>query len=260
MTQMRRWIGSAVLLVLATSASAQQPQRTRGDTMVFKETTRTNGEMQGMQVTGEIGYTLFMVHLGGDSAEVWYDSLTFTTSRGTPPGLDMSSFARKKVIAHFRPDGRVTGLEPPGSTGGARGAMTPGFSGVSFALPLPKQPLARGLTWTDTATTRIDTLGVSMAISQVSNYEVVGDSTWEGLPVMVVGLRATIRAQGGGGDMGLETSSEGESTGRLYYSRALGFVVKRTSEAQVKSNMSAAGMSMQMTNRTETDLHLARRR
>jgi hypothetical protein len=254
------FLALSLLLLCATQVSAQQPQRTRGDTLVFKETTRTNGEMQGMQVTGEIGYALFMVHLGGDSAEVWYDSLTFTTNRGTPPGLDVSSFARKKTIAHFRPDGRVTGLEPPGSTGGARAAMTPGFSGVSFALPLPTQPLARGITWTDTTTTKIDTLGVTMTISQVSNYEAVGDSTWEGLPVVVIGLRATIRAQGGGGDMGLETSSEGESTGRLYYSRSLGFVVKRTSQAQVKSNMSAAGMSMQMNNRSETDLYLARRR
>src|SRR5688572_20764970 len=186
MTHTKRWIGSALLALLATGTSAQQPQRIRGDTMVFKETTRTSGEMQGTQITGDFAYSLYMVHLGGDSAEVWYDSLTFNTSAGVPPGLDLASYTRKKTIAHFRPDGRVTGLEPPGSPRGARAAMTPGFSGVAFALPLPAQPLARGLTWTDTTTTKIDTLGVSMTISQIANYEVAGDSTWEGLPVVVV--------------------------------------------------------------------------
>ena len=92
------------------------------------------------------------------------------------------------------------------------------------------------------------------------------------LPAMAVGLamgeparhrepavaRGAIQAEGSGGAVNMQTSSEGEATGRLYYSPALGVVVKRTSHAQIKTNMSAVGMSMQMSNRAEQEMALIR--
>jgi hypothetical protein len=258
---MRYLPAATAILVVATNAAAQQPQRAAGDTLVFQEVIRTSGEMQGTQVSGEVKYLLYLTRFVGDSAEAWFDSASFVSSTPMPAPLDVSTLNRQKMIVHFLPDGRVTGFNPLGGGGGASRMATPSFNNAaSFVLPMPRGGLRRGVTWTDTATMKVDTLGFSMTMTNVTNYEAVGDSTYDGQPVVIVAARGTIKAEGGGGDMNLQTRSEGELTGRLFYSPALGFVVRRVAEAQMKSSMNAAGMSLQMSNRMDQDLKLVRRK
>src|SRR5688572_16813128 len=242
---MRYLLAATTIMLMGSAASAQQPRRAAGDTIVFQEVIRTSGEMQGMQVSGDIKYSLYLTRFIGDSAEAWFDSVSFVSNTPMPAPFDVATLNRQKMIVHFLPDGRVTGFNALGGGGGASRMATPSFNNAaSFVLPMPREGLRRGVTWTDTATTKVDTLGFSMTMTQVTNYEAVGDSTYDGQPVVVVAARGTIKAEGGGGDMNLQTKSDGELTGRVFYSPALGFVVGRVAEAQIRSSMNAAGMSL----------------
>ncbi|MGH7461432.1 MAG: hypothetical protein ACREMA_10430 [Longimicrobiales bacterium] len=253
-----RWLLAFALILLPATPLAAQLGVNRGDTLRFVQVAKTTGEMQTpmgpqqMSVNMRTRYSL--TALGGDSAATWVDSLVIDPPMPTL-GAPMDALRGRRMILHFLPDGRVrfgdgqgAGLAVPGLA-----QMTPSMWG--FVLP-KRGDLRRGAMWVDTMAMRIDTMGTSMSFTNITRFEVVGDSTFEGMPVTVLSTisNSNVTATGTIGVTG-----KGEGSGRAYYSRALGIIVHLTGFLQMNQDMQIETMTMQVRNRVDTTLSLVRR-
>ncbi|MGH7468557.1 MAG: hypothetical protein ACRENP_11405 [Longimicrobiales bacterium] len=248
------------LLALTAGRAAGQAAPGRGDTLRFSQITKGSGEIQmptgSQQMTSEMRMHTVLAFLSADSAVTWMDSVNVTTEPPSPMSTAMSQFTGRRVPMQFLPDGSVKfadrGLEGLGVTFSSSGQW-------GFAISL-RQDLRPGATWTDTAKIKSGTQGVSMEMTIITRYRVVGDSVYESMPVTVLATATSVISEtaGSAGAASLQATTRGEGTGRSYYSRPLRLVVLSTASLETESVTQVGDNSITARNRAQTTLRLLR--
>ncbi|HEX6694920.1 MAG TPA: hypothetical protein VF035_09515 [Longimicrobiales bacterium] len=243
----------------ASAASAQAHQRVAGDTLRFLQTSKMSQTMES-DVTGTVTQSLttdarvVAVFGRGDTITSWMDSARSSTS--SPMGdfePDMSFALNKKQVATLSSTGVVAIINKAD-------ILPPELAGMSDAMPetiyglemdMPKEPLRKGLVWTDTVTEKSKP-GSQNAVdnTSITRYEVVADSTIAGRPVLVVQSDGTA-------DIAMTMTTEGTGTvtgkmagtvkGRMYYSTQLGILLRRSVSTTMKGTQELRDMGVTMT-------------
>jgi hypothetical protein len=254
-------VSIALLLLACTAASAAaQSAPGRGDTLRFLQTVKGTGEMQmptgSQQMTSNMRTQMSLAFLGGDSAVAWMDSVDVTTDPPSPIHGVVSQLLGKRMPLRFLPDGRVQMDDSVVESLGLAG-----FSSAQGGFTLPRRgELRPGATWSDTTTVRRSNQGVSMNITTITRFRVVGDSVYHGMPVLVVAFTSTVNTEtaGSSGASSMQINGTGEGTGRSYFSRALGLIVFSASDVTLESVTRFGDMSVTARNRAETTMMLKR--
>jgi hypothetical protein len=256
-----RSVRAALLIGVASAStvSAQTHQRVAGDTLRFLQSSKMSQTMES-DVTGSVTQSMtsearLVAAFGrGDTITAWMDSAKASAS--TPMGdiaPDMSSMLNRKQVATLSSSGVVAIVNKAD-------LLPPELSGMSDVMPetiyglemdMPKEPLRKGLVWTDTVTEKSEP-GAQNTVDNntITRYEVVADSTIGGRPVLVVQTDGTA-------DIVMNMAVEGTGTiagkmagtikGRMYYSPQLGIVLRRAMSTTMKGTQELRDMGITMT-------------
>jgi hypothetical protein len=219
----------SLLLALAASAGAQTTyDRTPGETLRYREVTEGATEVSSERGAGWIDTfhdaTLAVTFGRGDSARAVYEALDLglTTPRvefdpdtdgalGLPFELAFPASGRVRLVsAPVFPDD-VSDITD----------LTRQFD--DFFLPLPAEPLAVGLTWTDSTRTASEGPdGEAEEDWSRGTYEVVADTVEGGRRVLLVEavIEKGSRSVGTDGELGLTTTHEMAGTERSVFAFA----------------------------------------
>jgi hypothetical protein len=245
-----RWLLIPALLLTAAQAAAQR-RPAPGDTLRFEQTMKVTGSMDlptGPQpLNSEWQLFTLVAFLGGDSAVTWIDSATSKTASGPMDmAVAINQFRGKRITLRILPDGRLQpspqSLESFGL--GANAQMPE----ARFWLP-GRANLQPGAAWSDTTT--MNTAGLN--VTNITRYEVVGDSVDGGNPLTVVKLATTVSRFGG---TGITMNGKLEGAGRAYFSRRLGVIVNYVASMRMEITVDAGGTPITVRQNVETTTSL----
>jgi hypothetical protein len=237
-----RWPAAALLAacLCASAASAQAPAYARapGDTLHYREVwervIQTPGAPRKVQRQDAI---LAVAFAAGDTARAWYDGLRLEEADGAGPPRTADGVAGLAFVLAFGARGVDSTLAAPAFPPEVREVADLRWQFWDFFPRLPAGPLGLGTAWADTLVRRRMLEGgggeVHSADTRVAAYRVVGDSTIDSIPVLVVEVRSETNGVLGGRLFGLEVrgASREAERGRFYFDAARGVLVRRVRTA-----------------------------
>ena len=184
-----------LLLVLPFGAVAAQRGYARGpaDTTRLRERTHATSSFttrNGTEViTADIDAVIALTNVKGDSARAWFDFLDLKSLyRANTQHPDAKVALRKPFKLLFDSRGRVTMIETPRFTAPIDSVTDLRHEFDDFFLPLPPQPLAKGLVWTDSSgrDDQDDVNGRFFRIRRYGTYTVQRDTVVNGRHAFVI--------------------------------------------------------------------------
>jgi hypothetical protein len=215
---------SMALLIAAPFAaaplSAQGVEYAAGTTR-YRISTMTKGTQSSPMATGnfEVGLqqqvTVNLMKHAKDTvmATITIDSIALKSSGPAP---DVSKLVGKHWVSLVSPTGKFY------SAKAVDGAVDPALAqiteGVSHILPQYRGNLAKGMTWADTVSGKVNQQGMDLERSSVTNYKVAGDTTIGGQKAMRVERISNVKAAGSGTMQNTPVTMEtaGTSTGAFF--------------------------------------------
>jgi hypothetical protein len=202
------------LLALPIATGAQQPAYRIASTDTLRWIDETIAEMEPVNRSGERADSMrFKSHqrrwvsltpVRGDTVRLWFDSLAVSNEvDGKRMELPTQQLGQVSVMLDIDRSGRVA--RPRWSSQNALQPRTDltSFSSelADFFLPLPREPLAVGVSWQDT-TSLADSAssGAGMMATQqetrIARYRVLRDTTVNGRPALVISTTTETRTTG----------------------------------------------------------------
>jgi len=251
-------IAIAATIASATPLAAQQFAYTPGTsqyrlTAVNKLTQEAQGQKVEQEVTSEQKLTLVLGRQGRDtlSFAVTLDSARVQTTAGPAP--DLSALLGLKITGALSPIGVLYTTNPP--EGPSSEVAAPIADEMSRFLPRLRSALAIGTTWTDTTSSKVNQMGISLDRTVITTSRVVGDTTYNGERAWRIDRRTRATFAGSGTSQGQPLTMEGASTGNdnLFVGRGgtyLGGLLSNA--ATIKVTLVANGMEVGLTQSQNT--------
>lgn len=245
----------------AQSAFGYEPGTTQYRvTQSAKVTQEMMGQKQDMQSTSLQLFTLAVTKPSKDTIAVTYtvDSIYATTPMGGPaPFLDRMK--GMKVDLLLSPTGQLYSAKGPTDEQVPNASvMTTAFSGF---LPKARPNLARGTTWSDTVSGKMNQFGIELDRKVISRNEVVKDTTIGGETAWILQRSDSTAMSGAGTGQGGPMTLEGSAIGKTrFYITPKGRLVgaNGTEDSKIRVVLSANGMEIVMTTNAETKVEKAK--
>jgi hypothetical protein len=145
-------------------------------------------------------------------ATMTLDSISLK-SQGPVP--DLSALRGALFTATLSPTGKLYSAKGPDDLNPALGQVV---NGITKILPTYRPNIAKGVTWSDTTSGKVNQQGLAVDQTIISSYNVAGDTVVGGQKAWKVDRVTSIKA-GGAGTMGgtpVTMASEGSSTGSFF--------------------------------------------
>jgi hypothetical protein len=191
---------------LATPLGAQHLayDRTAGDTLHFRETTRIDGVVHG--AAGDNAFaltrqsTVAFAFGTGDALQAWYEAFTIDGS-GALGGQHASgdSLLHVPFTLKMTPNGRVQTVHAPAIPRSMRliAELPVQFDDFFPRLPASGATVTKGASWSDTATTTDGEVGGPRrtSIRRITHYHADHDSIVAGQRTVVITLKSELRLE-----------------------------------------------------------------
>jgi hypothetical protein len=227
------------LAPLVATAQAPAYDRAPGDTLRYVEVTDNVLEVDLPAGTSSSAMhhaaTIALAFQPDDGAHAWYEALAIEVVQGdrTVPVATEEALDRTFRL-RFPASGRVETLSTPSLPVEVIAVTDLRMQFFDFFIPLPEEPLARGVTWMDTAEVERAEDGETYRSRIEATFEVVGDTVVAGQPAWIIATESRhlvgFEAAAEGGAT-MRVALEGVETGRAVF--AAGRLVERRRAAEL---------------------------
>jgi hypothetical protein len=225
----RSLFGSAALLVMPLAFLAAQRLEYAPGTTRYRVLTSSTGTREQMGASVAVTFdsrqvltvTLTRSHRDTLALALSVDSLTGQADGQPIPPVAGTGL---RVLASLTPGGDVY----RNSVKAASDSALPGIDveDVARFLPPLRGAMRPGSAWSDTVAKPVMQLGMELKRVVVANYEIMGDTTYEGERAWRIARRTSTTVNGEGAAMGqrIVVEAKGKGTGAVYVSAHGGFL------------------------------------
>lgn len=214
-----------------------------------KITQEMMGQKQEVDLTSDQKLTFSATPTAGGLLDFTVSLDTISMTNSMAPAGDMTKLIGTKYVGLMNANGKVVSGEVTVPGGGdPKSAQA---NGVRLFLPVLTGATSVGAKWTDTATSVVTQgSGAEIKATTVTNYTLVGDTTYDGQKSWKVQHDVVTTLAGKGSQQGTEFTMEGTSkAGGMSYFSLAGLYIGRTSkeETNLTVTVESAGMVIPVT-------------
>lgn len=255
---------AALLALVATAAGAQDVKFTYAPgTAKYRVTSESKQQQEAMGQKQEFGITseqrLTLTTSGKGDAMTFalrLDTLVLNTTAPTPP-IDLAKVIGATWSGTMTQRGKVTQGEITVPTGGDAGS--PQFAGLKRFLPVVREGMKVGSTWTDTTTNGFTQSGAEVNNVTVADYRIERDTTIAGEAAWIVSYTGTTKIAGKGNQQGADfvIDGQGKSTGMHFLGKTGTYLGRTdTEESNMTVTVEAAGLVIPITSTSQSKVEL----
>lgn len=242
---------AAALLPAAVHAQAPQYRRGPGDTLRYREVTRTFSVITSprgpITLRNNHDARIALAFATGDTARAWYEALAL---RDTSPDGERvpqtGPLLGRPFVLTLGARGGVATLSVPPFPADVAEMTDLSHQFADFFVRLPAVPLRPGVEWTDTTQSEApNATGTTVRRTRIGSYRVRGDTTIGGSRAVVIETRMRNRMEWWGPSATpgrtLNTLLEGVETGTMVFAPASGRMIRRARTATLRGHIEIVG-------------------